>query len=159
MRPKRRKSKKYTSILIMALFFSKSFAMDNKKATKQANKRVSYQHDMLDAASTKEIAKVVVACTACHSFKKGEPNQGGSSGKVYIGPNLFGVFGREIASLKGFPYSQALSKHKGKTWSVEELDKFLKRPSSYAPGTMMTFAGLLDPQDRMDTIAFLMTLK
>jgi cytochrome c len=118
-----------------------------------------YQHDMLGAADTKNVGLIVVACTACHSFKKGEPNFGGPSGKVYVGPNLFGVVGREIASLKGYNYSRAFKKLKGKSWTVEELDKFLKRPTSYVPGTLMRFNGLLDPQDRMDVIAYLMTIK
>jgi cytochrome c len=54
----------------------------------------------------------------------------------------------------GFAFSDALKKHGG-TWDWANLYAWLKSPSSFAQGTKMTFAGLPNPQDRADVIAYL----
>jgi len=43
-------------------------------------------------------------------------------------------------------------------WSIEELNKYLTKPSEYAPGTAMSFAGLKKDKDRADLIEYLNTL-
>ncbi|MBX3595395.1 cytochrome c family protein [Sphingomonas sp.] len=86
-------------------------------------------------------------CAACHSI-----NQGGANG---VGPNLYGVVGEELAAAKhGFPFSDAL-KSKGGKWTFDALDAWLTSPRKFADGTKMTFAGLSDPQERANVIAYL----
>jgi cytochrome c len=85
-------------------------------------------------------------CQACHTFNKGEPNR--------IGPNLYGVVGRDRASVPGFNYSAAM-KAKGGKWTIEELNAFLTNPRGLVPGTSMSFAGLPRGSERADVIAFL----
>ena len=85
-------------------------------------------------------------CMACHNADKGGPNQ--------LGPNLWGVIGEPIGQGKGFAFSDALSK-KGGTWNWDNLSEWLTSPRAFAPGTKMTFAGLSNPQDRADVMAFL----
>ena len=85
-------------------------------------------------------------CQACHTFNKGEPNR--------VGPNLYGVVGRDRASVAGFNYSAAM-KAKGGKWTVEDLNAFLTNPRSFVPGTSMTFAGLPRGSERADVITFL----
>ena len=90
-----------------------------------------------------------LGCIACHSFNDG--------GKAGIGPNLYGVVGGPHAHMVGYEYSAALKAHQG-PWTFEELDKWLTKPSAYAPGTKMTFAGIPDPKERADVIDYLHTL-
>jgi len=85
-------------------------------------------------------------CMACHNADKGGANQ--------LGPNLWDVLGEPIGQGKGFAFSDALSK-KGGTWNWDNLSQWLTSPRAFAPGTKMTFAGLGDPQDRANVIAFL----
>ncbi|HEY8592536.1 MAG TPA: cytochrome c family protein [Sphingomicrobium sp.] len=85
-------------------------------------------------------------CTACHNANKGGANQ--------LGPNLWGVIGEEIGKGHGFAFSPALS-GKGGTWDWKTMDAWLNSPKAFAPGTKMTFAGLSNPQDRANVIAFL----
>ncbi|WP_428679805.1 c-type cytochrome [Sphingopyxis sp.] len=85
-------------------------------------------------------------CVACHTIDKG-----GANG---IGPNLHGVVGRAVASHAGFSYSSAL-KAKGGNWDAAHLDRFLKSPMEYAPGTRMAFAGVIDAPDRKALILYL----
>jgi cytochrome c len=91
----------------------------------------------------------VKPCETCHTFDKGGQNR--------IGPNLWGVVGRDRASEAGFNYSAAM-KSKGGKWSFEELDKFLTNPRRDIPGTAMTFAGIDQDRRRADVIDYLRTL-
>jgi len=100
----------------------------------------------LASASVEKGETAAKKCQACHTFGKGEPNR--------VGPNLYGVVGRNRASEAGFNYSAAM-KAKGGKWTVEELDHFLTNPRSFLPGTNMTFAGLPKGSERADVIAFL----
>jgi len=98
-----------------------------------------------DPAHGAEIAK---KCAQCHSFGKGEPN--------HVGPNLWDVIGRPRASAPGFSYSDTL-KGLGGSWSPQEIAAFIYKPSAYAPGTKMSFAGLPKPEERADVLAYLNT--
>ena len=92
----------------------------------------------------------VALCKVCHSFDKGAPSP--------IGPNLYGVVGRKIASLEGFNYSPALkAKASEGDWTFEHLDLWLTNPQAFAPGTTMAFPGIPDLQTRADVIDFLRT--
>jgi cytochrome c len=87
-------------------------------------------------------------CEQCHDTSAAKT--------IKIGPPLYGVVGRPRASIAAFSYSSAM-KDKGGSWTFDELFKFLKSPGSYVPGTKMSFAGLRNPQDRVNLIAFLRT--
>ena len=109
------------------------------------------RNDMLAAASVLNGHAISQACTVCHTFDKGGP--------IQTGPNLFGIVGAKHGHDSRYTYSDVLKKMGGTIWTTDRLDKWLKSPSTYAPGTKMAFGGLLDPQDRADVIAYLQTLK
>jgi cytochrome c len=104
---------------------------------------------LLASANVDKGKAVAKKCEACHTFQKGGPNK--------IGPDLWGVVGRPVASHEGFSYSNALKK-KGGTWDYESINEFIAHPSKTVPGTKMTFAGLDKVQDRADVIAYLRSL-
>lgn len=90
-------------------------------------------------------------CAACHSFDKG--------GKNGVGPNQYGLVGGPVAHMDGFAYSDALKAlHGSKKWGYQELSEFLANPKKYVPGNKMAFAGIKNPQDRANLIAYLNTL-
>ncbi|CAM8668484.1 MULTISPECIES: c-type cytochrome [Sphingobium] len=104
---------------------------------------------LLASADVAAGEKVFAKCAACHTV-----NQGGANG---IGPNLYATVGESIGQGKGgFAFSDAL-KSKGGEWSFDNLDHWLKSPREFAPGTKMTFAGLGNPADRANLIAWLNT--
>ncbi|RYE46014.1 MAG: cytochrome c family protein [Hyphomicrobiales bacterium] len=94
----------------------------------------------------------VKKCSSCHNFGEGESNK--------TGPLLYGVVGRVEGSHEGFAYSDGMLAHKanGDTWTYENLDAFLTSPKTYTPGTKMSFAGVKDPAERANILAYLQTL-
>jgi len=88
-------------------------------------------------------------CVACHTF-----NKGGAAG---VGPNLYGVIGAPHGHMPGYQYSNALKSKQG-NWTFAEMSEWLLKPSAYAPGTKMSYAGLADPKKRADIIEYLRTL-
>lgn len=86
----------------------------------------------------------------CHSCSEGAPNG--------VGPNLFGLVGRQSGTIEGYAYSKA-NLDSGVTWTREVLDVYLENPKKFMPGTKMSFAGLKKAQDRADIIAYLETQK
>nr|WP_087573306.1 cytochrome c family protein [Sphingomonas sp. CDS-1] len=104
---------------------------------------------LLASADVAAGEKIFAKCAACHTV-----NQGGANG---IGPNLYATVGEPIGQGKaGFAFSEAL-KSKGGNWTFESLDHWLTSPREFAAGTKMTFAGLGNPADRANLIAWLNT--
>jgi len=87
-------------------------------------------------------------CRSCHTLTEG--------GASMTGPNLHGVFGRKAATHGEYKYSDPL-KASGITWDAATLDPWLESPRTMVPGTKMVFAGVKNPKDRVDLIAYLAT--
>jgi cytochrome c len=104
---------------------------------------------LLSTASVERGTQIAKQCQICHNLGKGQGPK--------VGPDLYDIVGRGRASQAGFNYSAAM-KAKGGTWTVDDLNKFLTKPSAYIPGTLMTFAGVPRENQRADLIAFLNTL-
>ena len=105
--------------------------------------------NVLATASVDHGAQVAKQCGACHNFQEGQGAK--------VGPDLYGVVGRPIASVAGFNYSAALKAKTG-SWTFDALNTWLTKPSAYAPGTAMTFAGITSEKQRADVIDYLDSL-
>lgn len=88
-------------------------------------------------------------CAGCHEVGPGARDR--------IGPHLNGIFGRPVASRKGFSYSELMERAgvDGLVWTVEALDAYIENPRALVSKTRMSFDGLEDAQERADLMAYL----
>ncbi|HZO46655.1 MAG TPA: c-type cytochrome [Xanthobacteraceae bacterium] len=92
-------------------------------------------------------AEVYRACVACHTLN-------GNEG-VRAGPTLAGIFGRRIATLPGYNFSEALQKM-DIVWTPETVSKLFEiGPNEYTPGTKMPEQRIGSPEDRAALMRFL----
>jgi cytochrome c len=90
--------------------------------------------------------RLFMRCTACHDLAAGSAPK--------VGPSLHGLFGRRVASVPGFNYSDSLKSQRFE-WDDEMLARWVESPVAVAPGTIMGFIGLPNPADRQALIAYL----
>lgn len=88
-------------------------------------------------------------CQMCHVTERDEA--------ATLGPNLYGLAGRQAGSTSYPGYSQALKAAKF-TWTRELLDRFLQDPAKLVPGTRMA-TKLPDAAARADVVAYLLSRK
>ena len=103
--------------------------------------------DPLKAYAGDHGAQVFRHCVACHTLSLGEGNK--------AGPSLHGIFGRKIASLPGYHYSEAL-KHMNIVWTPKTVSKMFEvGPMKYTPGTKMPEQTIGSAEDRKALMEFL----
>ncbi len=109
----------------------------------EAEKPIAFYLAGADAAKGEQVFK---KCAACHNADPGGANA--------LGPALHGVLGKAIAAKPGFAYSEAL-KGVGGSWGWDNMSAWLANPKKFVPQNKMTFAGLSNPEERANLIAFL----
>jgi cytochrome c len=103
--------------------------------------------DPLAAFAGDHGAEVFRACVACHTLSEKEPQR--------AGPTLAGLYGRKIATLPGYHFSEAL-KHLDIVWTPETVAKLFEvGPNAYTPGTKMPEQRIGSPEDRKALTDFL----
>jgi cytochrome c len=107
---------------------------------------------LLASADADAGAAVFKKCGACHTGDKGGANK--------VGPNLWNIVNRPVASHEGFSYSAAMKTFAegGTVWDYDHLNHFLASPKGLVKGTAMGFAGVKKPEERANLIAYLRTL-
>jgi cytochrome c len=108
---------------------------------------------MVASADVAKGGNLAKRCAACHSFDKGGPNK--------VGPALWGVVNRPVASVPEYAYSEAMVTFATggiKLWTIDELNPYLENPKGHVPGTKMVYPGLKKEDERASLIAYLRSL-
>ena len=100
-----------------------------------------------DAAKGEKVAK---KCFACHTFDNG--------GKNKVGPNLFGIIGRQVGTHEGYKYSSDYT-DKNFKWSEAEIRQYLPDPKKFIGGKSKMPPQKLKDGEVDDLLAYLETLK
>lgn len=105
------------------------------------------QRDPLAAYAGDRGAEVFRACVACHTLSMKDPQR--------AGPTLAGLYGRRIASLPGYRFSEAL-KRMDIVWTPETVSRLFELgPNTYTPGTKMPEQRIGSAEDRKALTDFL----
>ena len=124
-----------------------SYKVEVEEKTSESSQKSDLDIEAFLAMGTVDHGKSTFKkCKACHSINKG--------GKNNIGPALYNVMVRNAGGLTDYKYSKSLLAY-GKKWTVEELNGFLKKPSTWIKGNKMGFAGLKNEKDRASVILYL----
>jgi cytochrome c len=108
---------------------------------------LSANDDPLAAFAGDPGAEVFRGCVACHTLTPDDGNR--------AGPTLAGIFGRKIATLPGYNFSEALKKL-NIVWTPETVAKLFEvGPAAYTPGTKMPEQRIGSPDDRAALVKFL----
>jgi len=103
--------------------------------------------DPLAAFAGDHGAEIFRSCIACHTLSKDDG--------MRAGPTLAGIFGRRIASLPDYNFSDALKKM-DIVWTPETVAKLFELgPAAYTPGTKMPEQRIELPEDRRALTDFL----
>jgi cytochrome c len=103
--------------------------------------------DPLTAFAGDRGAEIFRACIACHTLT---PDQGNKAG-----PTLSGIFGRKIATLPGYNFSEPLKKL-DIVWTPETVSRLFEiGPAAYTPGTKMPEQLIGSDEDRKALVQFL----
>jgi cytochrome c len=103
--------------------------------------------DPLAAYAGDRGAEVFRACVACHTLRPDEGNK--------AGPTLAGIFGRKIATLPGYNFSDPLRKL-DIVWTPQTVAKLFEvGPMTYTPGTKMPEQKIGSEEDRQALVEFL----
>lgn len=98
------------------------------------------------AQSAEAGERVFAQCRACH--------QVGERARNLVGPQLNGLFGRKSGTVDGYNYTDA-NKNANITWDEATFREYIVDPRGRIPGTKMVFAGIKNPQQVNDLIAYL----
>jgi cytochrome c len=108
---------------------------------------VGVPDDPLAAYAGDPGAEVYRACVACHTLSPDEGNR--------AGPTLAGIYGRKIATLPGYNFSDALKKL-DIVWTKDTVAKLFEiGPAAYTPGTKMPEQTIGSAADRAALVQFL----
>lgn len=108
-----------------------------------------------EAYADGDVAKGAIAfkkCMACHE---------GAKPANKLGPHLVALFGRKVAGVEGYKYSEAMKAYAATVpaWDEANFNTYIEKPKAVVIGTKMAFGGIAKPEERLNLIAYLRTLK
>ncbi|AQX26074.1 c-type cytochrome [Bartonella sp. Raccoon60] len=123
---------------------------DKLKETQNISDKSLLLSDLLKQGDLENGRKIFRQCAICHASKPGGSNR--------VGPSLWEIVDRPFANIKNFSYSKVLRANSDKKWDFFTLDRYIQSPRQAFPGTIMSFRGIKNDQDRADLLLYLRSL-
>lgn len=104
---------------------------------------------LLQNASFANGEKIFKKCVSCHNIAQGAANK--------VGPNLYKIIGKKIASSNGFTYSKSFIEKNSQNfiWTEEAFFNYLYAPKKFIPGNRMAFAGIKNEKELADLLKYI----
>ncbi|AQX27472.1 MULTISPECIES: c-type cytochrome [unclassified Bartonella] len=128
----------------------KIISNETLKKTQNISDKSLLLSELLKQGDLENGRKVFRQCAICHTSKRDESNR--------IGPSLWGIVNRPFAIVKNFSYSKVLRANSDRKWDFFTLDRYIQSPRQAFPGTIMSFRGIKNDQDRADLLLYLRSL-
>ncbi|WP_336278821.1 c-type cytochrome [Bartonella sp. CB175] len=122
----------------------------NNKEKQQTLESSLSLNERLQQASLENGRKIFRHCAICHTSER--------NGSRRVGPSLWEIVNRPLANVADFPYSRVFRENSDQKWDFVTLDRFLQAPREVFPGTIMSFRGIENNQDRADLLLYLRSL-
>lgn len=90
----------------------------------------------IDTAAAARGQALAQDCAACHIIGRRDN---------LIGPHLVNLYGRQVASVSGYEYSEALAALDFE-WDSERIAAYILDPTGTYPGTLMAYDGLTEAE-------------
>ncbi|KEC55751.1 c-type cytochrome [Bartonella koehlerae] len=126
---------------------SKVTKNDRLKEKQQISDTPLSLNDRLRQANLENGRKIFRQCALCHTSGRHESSR--------VGPALWGIVDRPLAARTDFVYSRILRANSDQRWNFVALDRYLQSPREAFPGTIMSFPGIKNDQDRADLLLYL----
>ncbi|EJF87435.1 hypothetical protein ME1_01037 [Bartonella vinsonii subsp. arupensis OK-94-513] len=107
-------------------------------------------YDRLQQGSLENGRKIFRQCAICHTSGRNKSSR--------VGPVLWDIVNRPLAAAPDFVYSRALRANSDQRWDFATLDRYIQSPRTVFPGTIMSFRGIKNDQDRSDLLLYLRSL-
>lgn len=91
--------------------------------------------------------RVFMRCAACH--------QVGPTAQNGVGPHLTGLFGRSIASVPRYDYSNGLAARAGQPWNEQLLIEYISEPTAFIGERSRMPAQRLRPEQIANLVSYL----
>ncbi|BBL52968.1 hypothetical protein MF1_02260 [Bartonella quintana] len=137
----------HSALVQPAYKVTKSDVLKKKQLTSDISLSLN---DRLQQGNLENGRKIFRQCALCHTSRQNEVGR--------VGPALWGVVDRPLAATTGFAYSRVLRANSDKRWDFVTLDRYLQSPREAFPGTIMSFRGIKNDQDRADLLLYLRSL-
>ena len=129
-----------STILILLFFFALAGpACDSR--SREIKARLSPE----DAALYDRGRLLSTECWSCHDLYQKNTK---------VGPHLVGIFGREVGSVPGFPYSEGFARSR-LVWDRQTISAFLSNVPGFIPGTNMVARSVSSPPELRALVFYL----
>ncbi|WP_455475959.1 c-type cytochrome [Bartonella sp. B17] len=137
-----------SAVIQHAYKITENGAFKEKQQTPKASLSLN---DRLQQGNLENGRKIFRQCAICHTSSE-------YKGSGRVGPSLWEIVNRPLAGATDFAYSRVLRANSDKKWDFVTLDRYLQSPREAFPGTIMSFRGIKNDQDRADLLLYLRSL-